>query len=219
MEFLDFLSYLNIFAFLLFIVISFFLGYQIYLLKKETKVEKKLNKIPDFKEEDVGKLIAKTGDQPIIGKEENKVYKKNKIFTIIIASLFLILIAVFLISDLLSKTSSENKKNEVLTPKIEYLASSGIKIYNENWEEITEKNVVNLKEGDKIYIGLITIEGADIDKARIKINRNVWLPTDITENFLPEKKIFYKEYIIASGSTTLKIDGQLHSKVDGWLGE
>ncbi|MGB9707214.1 MAG: hypothetical protein ACPL1D_00460 [Microgenomates group bacterium] len=219
MEFLSFLSYLNTFAFLLFIVISFFLGYQIYLLKKETRLEKKLAKMPDFKEENISQLTAKIDNQPIIKKEEIKVYKKNKIFAIMIASLFLILIGSFLVFDFLNKTKKENKNEIILTPKIEYLASSGIKIYNENWEEITDENIAGLKEGEKIYIGLVTIEKADIDKARIKVNRDIWLPTDITEKFLPDKKIFYKEYIIATGSTTLKIDGQLHSKIDGWLGE
>lgn len=219
MEILNFFSYLNIFALLLFIVVGIFLGYQIYLFKKEINQEKKLNKIPDFKEDELSQLKAKINQQPIIEKKEEKIYKRSKIYNIIIPALILILIGGYLILDFLSKSKKENKKNYTPSPKIEYLASTGIKIYNENWEEITDEAVSNLKEGDKIYIGLETINDPDIDKARLRVNRNTWLPTDETSNFLPDKKIFYKEYIIATGSTTLKIDGQLHSKVDGWLGE
>jgi hypothetical protein len=220
MDIFSLLSYLNIFAFLLFIIVGVFLGYQIYLFKKEIKLEKKLNKIPDLKLEKANQLKVKISQQSIIEKKEGKIYKKGKIYNIIIPALILILIAGYLISDFLGKSKKENVKNYTpQSPKIEYLASSGIKIYNENWEEITDESASNLKEGDRIYIGLETINDPNIDKARLRVNRDIWLPVDETANFLPDKNIFYKEYIIATDSTMLKIDGQLHSKVDGWLGE
>jgi hypothetical protein len=34
-----------------------------------------------------------------------------------------------------------------------------------------------------------------------------------------EKKMYYKEYVVATGESRLKIDAQLHSATDGWLGD
>ena len=73
--------------------------------------------------------------------------------------------------------------------------------------------------GKKIIIGIQTIVEADIDRARIKINTKDWQISDITTLFNPQLKVYYREYIVATGTAQLKIDAQLHSASDGWLGE
>lgn len=218
MELLNYLSYVNVLAFLLFLVVAFFLGYEIYLFKKETNREKKLKKIPDFKIEKNNYLQLKINQPVVIEKKEKKIYKKNNFFAILTLGFFLIFIFVFLIFDFLNKTQVKHTK--AFTPQMKIIPafSFGIKIYDKNWAEINENNSFKLKEGDKIFIGLMTIDGADIDKARIRVNRSVWLPSDETTRFLPDKKIFYIEYIISSESSELKIEAQLHSKTQGWLG-
>ena len=71
----------------------------------------------------------------------------------------------------------------------------------------------------KVYVGIQTIDEADIDRARIKINEKDWNVAHITSQFNKDKKVYYREYTIASGESKLKIDAQLHSETDGWLGD
>lgn len=215
MNVINFISYINFFAIFLFIVVSFFLGYQLYLLKKDFKKEKKITKLPDFKE-NVNQHITTDYQNVTLNKEEKKVYKKNRIFNIIITLFFLILIGFFLLFNFTTKKNGEKKT--ISPSQIKYIASSGIKIYNENWEEVRD-DFGELKPGIKVYIGIEKLDLEDIDKARIRVNKNVWEADDVTDLFNSEKKIFYKEYYIASNEGILRIEAQLHSKIDGWLGE
>lgn len=214
MEFINYLSYFNIFAFILFFIITFFLFLQFYLLRKELKLEKKVTKIPDFKE---GYSIKPPVESVIIKNKETKFYRKNRIVVLLITLVFFIILGGFLIYDFLNKKTEENKLISI--PKIDYIASSGIKVYNEDWIELSDEEISSLIPGKKIFIGLEKANLADIDKARIRVNRKFWLPEDVVENYNENKKVFYKEYIIATDESILRIEGQLHSKIDGWLGD
>ncbi len=55
--------------------------------------------------------------------------------------------------------------------------------------------------------------------ARIKINQGEWDDQSITTNFNKEKNVFYRKYQLATNEAFLKIEAQLHSTVDGWLGD
>ncbi|PIS16075.1 hypothetical protein COT62_00345, partial [Candidatus Roizmanbacteria bacterium CG09_land_8_20_14_0_10_41_9] len=85
--------------------------------------------------------------------------------------------------------------------------------------ELTDLEVSKLKGGDRILIGIETIKNVDVDRARIRVNETEWKLNHITLNFDSQKSIYYKEYSISSGAASLKIEAQLHSLKDGWLGD
>jgi len=72
--------------------------------------------------------------------------------------------------------------------------------------------------GKKVYVGIENINDPNIDMARIKINQGEWDKDSITTNFNQEKNIFFREYFLSTNEAFLKIEAQLHSKIDGWLG-
>jgi len=81
---------------------------------------------------------------------------------------------------------------------------------------ITDKNI---RSGEVIYIALENISGSDIDRARIRVNTDSWSISDETDLYNSQKKIFYRQYQVASNESVLKIEAQLHSRADGWLGQ
>jgi hypothetical protein len=76
-----------------------------------------------------------------------------------------------------------------------------------------------LESGYKVFIGVKNISGIDIDKARIRINADKWNLEDETSKLEIKTGLFYKEYQIATNETKLKIEAQLHSQTEGWLGD
>jgi hypothetical protein len=104
-------------------------------------------------------------------------------------------------------------------PIVREIQSAGIRIFDTNWREIDNKGNVKTKPSDMIYVGIQTIVEADIDRARIKINEKEWQIADITTLFNQQHKVYYKEYVVATGTAQLKIEAELHSASDGWLGE
>jgi len=105
------------------------------------------------------------------------------------------------------------------TPIINFVASRGIRVYNDNWIELTDVQLQNLNINQKIYIAIESIRDVDIDLARIRVNEALWKDENTTNKYNKDKNIYYKEYIVNSQSAFLKIDAQLHSKSEGWLGE
>jgi len=119
-----------------------------------------------------------------------------------------------------NKTPNELPVNSSLTNEEKKIILTGkIKIYNEKWQELNDEGLKNLKPGEKIFIGIEKVGFSDIDMARIKINQGAWDKESITQNFNPEKNVFYKEYQVATADAFLKIEAQLHSSTEGWLGE
>ena len=104
-------------------------------------------------------------------------------------------------------------------PLIKLVASKGIKIYDDQWIELKEKEVATLSAGTAIIIALDVPEIDNIDKARIRINQSKWSSEDESVKFDQSRRLYYRDYIIASGSSFIKAEAQLHSTVDGWLGE
>ncbi len=215
MEIVGFLFSINKISLIAFFIIGIFVVYQIYLLKKEILIKTK-PKIPEFKEEKGFVNYSKV----VLDKKEEKPVKKANITILIITGGVFIFLGAILVLNFVNFQKSETSKNSITpTPLINFVASSGIKIYNQNWDELTESKLKELTPGQILYIGIETVSDPDIDKARIRINKNKWSEEDITVKFNKEKKVFYRQYSIATGEGMLKIEGQLHSRVDGWLGE
>lgn len=111
------------------------------------------------------------------------------------------------------------KKSTPVAPIITEISSAGLRMYDKNWNEYSDLKTKRPTPGELVYIGIQTIQEADIDRARIKINEKDWKINDITTSFNEQHQVYYKEYIIATGTALLQISAQLHSASDGWLGD
>ena len=217
MEIINILGSLNKISLVAFLFTFIFLTYQFFLLKKEVGNKKNKPIIPDFNEN----MTTFSHETKVLAVKKNTSYKKSSKTTIII-SIFLLLIfgTVFLLGIINSKTLL-NQEEKVIspTPIINLVASKGIKIYNQNWVELTNKELLGLQPGKTIIIGIESIKNTDVDKARIRINKKSWDETDMAVKFNTDKNIFYREYNISSQEARLNIEAQLHSQADGWLGQ
>jgi hypothetical protein len=132
-------------------------------------------------------------------------------------------ISLFVVVGIMIVTYNTNlKKQKIATtpvPIVREISSAGLKVYDTEWNEIENKQKDKAKPGEKLYIGIQTIIEADIDRARIKINERDWQIAHISTLFNPQLKVYYREYIVATGTAQLKIEAQLHSASDGWLGD
>jgi len=220
---IDFLLSVNKISLVAFLGVFGFLVYEISLLRNE-RLKKQKPVLPQFNATSVISTAVMQQQAAAVVELPKKVeqIKQTKISPLLIA--ILILTALFFIGFTLyivfSNTSS--KKVESNTPKIviQEISSPGLKVFTNSWVEVNESDAGRmLKQGEKLYIGIQTIEEADIDRARIKINEKEWNVAHITSQFNKDKKVYYREYTVASGESKLKIDAQLHSETDGWLGD
>jgi len=216
---ITFLSSLNRITIISFFATFFLLIYQVYLLRKEVKKRKKKIDIPDFEDNNGVNPIK---DFNFGEKKEKKItfyqdFFLNRVFIIVI--LFLFFLSIFIFSLIKNNNQSTSVSTTAVSQEKKIIVSPKIKIYNEKWEEIKEEEIKNIAPGVKIFIAVEKIDDPNIDMARIKINQGEWDNQSITTNFNKEKNIFYREYQLATTDAFLKIEAQLHSTIDGWLGE
>lgn len=220
----DFLLSVNKISLIAFLVVLGFLIYEVYLLRKE-QLKKQKPVLPHF---DNNVVINKSSmpAQVIPASSKNTpspLKKKTKSFPILAVVLFIMLIFFLTISVYFMVLGQNQNKVPVAEPKviIQEVSSPGLKIFTSNWVEVKEGSSTAklIKPGTKLYIGIQTINGADIDRARIRVNETNWNVDHITSLFNSDKKMYYKEYIVATGESKLKVDAQLHSQADGWLGD
>jgi len=207
------LGYLNKFSLLAFFVTAVVLGYQVFLFRKEISFKKKDPVIPDFQENlSVPKLnFTQIDTEKIVAPK-----KINLNFLLLIMVTFIVMVIVFM--TLFSKKNTGTTTTQAPTT-VNFIASKGIKLYDDKWKLLTELDVASLNGGEKIIIGIDKVSDVNIDGARIRINQNIWTKNDENVTYDGTKNIFYKEFVVATASSFLKIEAQLHSKVDGWLGE
>jgi hypothetical protein len=218
-EVITFLSSLNQITIISFFITFFLLIYQVYLLKKEIRKRKKKIDIPDFKDNDG---VNPINDLNFGEKKEKKFtfyqdFFLNRVFIVVI--LFLVFLSIFVFSLIKNNNQSTSVSTAPVGQEKKIIVSPKIKIYNEKWEEIKEEEIKNINHGEKLFIAIEKINDPNIDMARIKINQGEWDNQSITTNFNKEKNVFYREYQLATTDAFLKIEAQLHSTVDGWLGE
>lgn len=187
------------------------------MMFKEKK-KKSAIKIPNFD--------PKFGDQAKIATTKamvnNPKRMKSMIRLLVVTTLLLVLFGLMAVfgNYMLSQQSTSISSVTPTTspPRIELVDSSGIIIFDSNWDKIKLENIA-VTDGDILYVGVETVKNADIDKARIKINKKDWILGDETRAFNKEKQVFYIQYKIATDESSLKIDAQLHSRQDSWLQE
>ena len=200
-----------------------FLVYEISILRNE-RLKKQKPVLPQFNTTSIVNTAVMQQQAAAVVELPKKVeqVKQTKISPLLIT--ILILTALFFIGFIIYMifSNTSNKKVESDTPKIviQEISSPGLKVFTNAWIEINENETGKmLKPGMKVYIGIQTIDEADIDRARIKINEKDWNVAHITSQFNKDKKVYYREYTVASSESKLKIDAQLHSETDGWLGD
>lgn len=211
MDFLVLLSSVSKISLLAFIGISFFLGYEIYLFRKEQQKKSKPN-LPEF-----SNVAATPLAQTVIIKEKKKMSltkadNRLLIFLIILFVIFGLITGIGLV-DFRSKNSAEKP---VVQERSTIMPSKGIRLYDEQFRPINDSSV---SANMTVIIGVETIKETDIDRARVRVNKSFWDSGDITTNFNKEKAVYYQSFFVASGESRLKIEAQLHSAKDGWLGE
>ncbi len=214
MDIVFFLSSFNKISLIAFFVTLGFIFYEINQIKKET-VKKSQPVIPDFKEN----FSPKTNTPKVIVVEENKRFIKPSKTPLIIGFFLLIIFGLISVLGFALPEKMKSSQKAQQQPIVSFVTSKGIKIFDLNWNELTDEELVKLKGGQRIIIGVDTIKDLDIDRARIKVNDNEWQVDHITLDFKADKNVYYKEYEIGSDESSLKIEAQLHSKTDGWLGE
>lgn len=195
-----------------------FIIYELYLFRKETIREKRPD-IPKFEE---GTSVSLIQSPTLVAKtQEMASVKRPNSVSLYVGVLFLVIFGLIsLFGYLNSKRTVSNEFTISPTPVITFVSSKGIRIFEpEIWKELTNVEVSKLKEGDRILIGIETIKKMDVDRARIRVNETEWKLNHITLNFDSQKNVYYREYTISSGVASLKIEAQLHSLKDGWLGD
>lgn len=217
---IDFVVSINKIALLAFVVVSGFLVYEIKKMIEESKKKEKPI-VPQFNANIQIAPLPVANTTPLRSSLTDKKPERaggRPLLMIIIGVVSLIGVTVLIIISYMTNLKMK-KASQTSVPIVREITSAGLKVYNANWAEIDDKKGTVAQPGDKLYIGIQTIVEADIDRARIKINARDWQITDITTLFNPLLKVYYREYIVATGTAQLKIDAQLHSASDGWLGD
>jgi len=217
----DFFISINKIALLAFVVM---LGFLVYEIMKTIKEKKKGEKpiVPQFIDTVQPAPQAAQNSTPLPPMPVAPLKKKERntsgIVMILIGAASLVGLGVVMVVTFNTKTAG-SRIASTTAPIIREISSAGIKLYDLNWIEVNNNKVEAVKPGKKIYISIQTIVEADIDRARIKVNQPDWQISDIATLFNSKLKVYYKEYTIATGTAQLKIDAQLHSASDGWLGD
>ncbi len=214
MDIFNILGYINKLSLLAFVVTLGILLYQFYLLRKDSSHSKEAPVIPDFNESAAVAPTVNYTKLADIAVKENPSSNSRLVI--------LIIVTVGLVAFLSFAILAKNRQAESVVdeePLIKLVASKGIKIYDDQWIELKEKEVATLSAGTAIIIALDVPEIDNIDKARIRINQSKWSSEDESVKFDQSRRLYYRDYIIASGSSFIKAEAQLHSTVDGWLGE
>lgn len=214
MDVIYFLTSINKLSLLAFFFTLGILIYEVRLFKKEAQQRTK-PKIPNF-QENINPQLNQA--QTINTEKSVKITRPNNLILII----SIILAILFGLAAFIgfSKTNKETTNSTLTpTPIIDFITSKGIKIFDKDFNTISEDLLRDVKSGEEIIIGVETIPTTDIDRARIRVNKQEWANEDITLNYSDKLKVYYIKYTVASDESKLKVEAQLHSSSEGWLGD
>lgn len=216
--FIDFIVSINKVALVAFFAVLAFLVFEIKKMIDEKKRKEK-PVVPQFNDKMQPKP-AEANSTPLPALIPLKKNEKggNPLLMIAIGIISLVGVTILMVTSYTTNVRKQRTATAAI-PIVREIQSAGLRVYDANWMEIENKKNEKAKPGEKLYIGLQTIVESDIDRARIKVNSKDWQISDITTLFNPKLKVYYREYIVATGTAQLKIDAQLHSASDGWLSD
>ncbi len=216
MDILQFIVSINKFGLLVFIATVGFIVYELHLLLKE-RAKKNKPMIPQF---NPGAAAGLAGQKTVVVQQKPALIEKKSSHGILV---LILLIALPIVGGIViyGKSVLSTGMTTTQSPAVEVqeVQSQGIKIFDKNWKELKSYELADLQQGDAVLCAVETIPGVAIDRARIRINESSWALDHITTQFNKNYNVFYKDCIVATGSAQLKIEAQLHSSADGWLGE
>lgn len=197
---------------------GFFLLYEMYLLYKQRNTDAKTPKIPELQNIKTYSAVKKYAIQT--EKKKTTFLKKPNHLAISILIILLVLFGiVFAVGSLSKNNHQEPSISLTLSPSPQPIVSEGIKIYDSNWRLLTKNQLRFLPAGNRIIIGIKMVANKDIAKARIRVNSNQWQVNHETKQFNSQQEVFYQDYEIATNDAQLKVEAQLFSVKEGWLGD
>ncbi|NTU72630.1 hypothetical protein HGB07_00415 [Candidatus Roizmanbacteria bacterium] len=215
MDILQYIISLNKISIIAFVAAGAVVIYELRLMKREHD-KKRVPKIPHFNQNE--KIDPVSNATPLATEKKSKV--PFRINHTILLSFIAVVLVLFGITTFFTLDSKQNQTRFIQRSQItiQEVKSSGIKVLDENGKDI-QNDSTKLHPGLKIYIAIETIPESDIDKARIRVNESAWTTEHIITDFNQSWKSYFKVFIIPEGVKSLKIDAQLHSIKDGWLGD
>lgn len=216
MDIVQFLSSINLLSIVAFVGITCFLIFEVVQLRKE-RLQKAKPTVPQFNPSTLTQSLEQKS--VVVKQAEGSAKKTSHQLLVWMMAIAVVIFGGFIgFYIYLSKAPKvvENNNSQV---QIQEIQSGGIKLYGPDWKELKSADLLVLKGGDTIIGAIQTIKGSDIDSARIRLNKDEWSQNDITTQFNNSYNVFYKEFTIATGDARLRVEAQLHSAKDGWLGE
>lgn len=215
----DILSSINIISGIILGIIIIVILYELKSIKEHRSINKSIS-VPDFDKKQLYAKVESTDIAHIVQAHKKKPdYRRKQKIIIILGCILLIVLFLFTVNIFLFKNTDDNNKKEVNENKLTILKSTGIHLYNKEWQELKEDDIlIIIQKKEPLYIGIETVSNNLIDKARIRINESFWAEKHETTQFNKDLKMYYTNYISSSESASLVIEAQLYSKEDGWLG-
>lgn len=209
MDVLSILNSVNKVALFLFVLVLGFVVYELSMYIKESRQVKKPS-VPQFNPNSISNAFTRVV-APVKKAHTASPHKKNRLLPLLISCIILALLGGFALFYVPNTTDVNYKlRNEKPT-----VLDEGIALYNTEWQEIPTSKLADFKN-KVVYITLKNSDGPKVDKARIKINTIDWASNQETLLFKKELNLYYIQYVIASNSARLSIQGQLHDAQNGW---
>lgn len=215
MDILFILTSVNKIALIAFVITFFLIVFEIYQIAKQRKKKDK-PVIPDYDSKKKYRPVITA--RPSMQKNEKKVnfVKPNNSLIVLLILVVFLLVSIYEARIFLTPKKKLPSTSQSLN-QLQVSSSDGIRIYDENWQEITTRDFKRIVNGVTIFIGVETVKGGFIDKARIRINKSIWEKSDETNLFKAKDRVFYREYQVATNESQLRIEAQLHNPKKGWL--
>ncbi|KXK08622.1 MAG: hypothetical protein UZ21_OP11001000613 [Microgenomates bacterium OLB22] len=212
---------LNKVALFAFLVTFGLIIYELFhILKKKNSTETKQVEVPDFHPEEHEANQTFT-PLHIENKKEVIAAPPNRAALFLVVGGLLLIGGVFIYALYGGWGKPVTRKSATTSPTVIRQASSaGIVLYDTSWQPLKDQQILALQPNDFIFIGLKSLSGVDISKARIRVNKKNWDLFDETAMYNAQENVYYREFFISSESASLHIEGELFdSKSGSWLGE
>lgn len=210
MDSLSVLTSVNKVALFFFFLVLGFVIYEFVMYLRENRKFVKPS-VPQFNPNGIASNTFTTVASPLKKTQMESSHKKNRLLPLLISTMILILLGGLVLFYVPSTSSTPTR----LTDEKPAILAEGIGIYTPDWNEIPTTKLSEYKN-KLVFITLKNKGGTNIDKARIRVNAIDWATNQETLLFNKELNLYYIQYVIASNSARLDIQGQLHDTQYGW---